>query len=142
VNIKTTTTLTHDNTGNLSMCVYSYTNEILNFNNIKSYENSKMSNILFNKIKNKEYNKYNKKDYYFIVINKNNSKDIIVNSLKGLTILSPNINNLPFQICWNKNRKFKYKNIQIKIKKFIECLQKPKPSWKEIFMENMRSIQL
>jgi hypothetical protein len=130
VNIKTTTTLTHDNTGNLSMCVYSYTNEILNFNNIKSYENSKMSNILFNKIKNKEYNKYNKKDYYFIVINKNNSKDIIVNSLKGLTILSPNINNLPFQICWNKNRKFKYENIQIKIKKFIECLQKPKPSWK------------
>lgn len=115
VNIKTTTTLTHDNTGNLSMCVYSYTNEILNLNNIKSYENSKMSNILFNKIKNKEYNKYNKKDYYFIVINKNNSKDIIVNSLKGLTILSPNINNLPFQICWNKNRKFKYENIQIKI---------------------------
>ncbi len=123
------------------MCVYSYTNENLNIYNKKSYENSKMSDILFNKIKNKEYNKYNKKDY-FIVINKNNSKDIIVNSLKGLTILSPNINNLPFQICWNKNRKFKYENIQIKIKKFIECLQKPKPSWKEIFMENMRSIQL
>ena len=73
------------------MCVYSYTNENLNI-----YENSKMCDILFNKIKNKEYNK---KDYYFIVINKNNSKDIIVNSL---TILSPNINNLPFQICWNK----------------------------------------
>ena len=124
------------------MCVYSYTNEILNIYNKKSYENSKMSDILFNKIKNKEYNKNNKKDYYFIVINKNNSKDIIVNSLKGLTILSPNINNLPFQICWNKNRNFKYENIQIKIKKFIECLQKPKPSWKELFMENMRSIQL
>jgi len=142
VNIKTTTTLTNDNTGNLSMCVYSYTNENLNIYNKKSYENSKMSDILFNKIKNKEYNKNNKKDYYFIVINKNNYNDIIVNSLKGLTILSPNINNLPFQICWNKNRNFKYENIQIKIKKFIECLQKPKPSWKEIFMENMRSIQL
>ena len=135
VNIKTTTTLTNDNTGNLSMCVYSYTNENLNIY-------SKMSDILFNKIKNKEYNKSNKKDYYFIVINKNNSKDIIVNSLKGLTILSPNINNLPFQICWNKNRNFNYENIQIKIISFIECLQKPKPSWKEIFMENMRSIQL
>jgi len=124
------------------MCVYSYTNEILNIYNKKSYENSKMCDILFNKIKNKEYNKNNKKDYYFIVINKNNYNDIIVNSLKGLTILSPNINNLPFQICWNKNRNFKYENIQIKIKKFIECLQKPKPSWKELFMENMRSIQL
>ena len=124
------------------MCVYSYTNENLNIYNNKSYENSKMSDVLFNKIKNKEYNKNNKRDYYFIVINKNNYNDIIVNSLKGLTILSPNINNLPFQICWNKNRNFKYENIQIKIKKFIECLQKPKPSWKEIFMENMRSIQL
>jgi len=57
VNIKTTTTLTNDNTGNLSMCVYSYTNEILNIYNKKSYENSKMCDILFNKIKNKEYNK-------------------------------------------------------------------------------------
>lgn len=85
------------------MCVYSYTNEILNIYNKKSYENSKMCDILFNKIKNKEYNK-------------NNYNDIIVNSLKGLTILSPNINNLPFQICWNKNRNFKYENIQIKIK--------------------------
>ena len=82
--------------------------------------------------------------YYSIKlkINKNNYNDIIINSLKGLSILSPNINNLPFQICWNKNRNFKYENIQIKIKSFIECLQKPKPSWKEIFMENMRSIQL
>ena len=123
LNIKTTTTLTNDNTGNLSMCVYSYTNENLNIYNNKSYENSKMSDVLFNKIKNKEYNKNNKRDYYFIVINKNNYNDIIVNSVKGLTILSPNINNLPFQICWNKNRNFKYENIQIKIKKFIECLQ-------------------
>ena len=29
INIKTTTTLTSDNTGNLAMCVYSYTNEML-----------------------------------------------------------------------------------------------------------------
>jgi hypothetical protein len=36
INIKTTTTKTSDNTGNLAMCVYSYTNEILELN--KSYE--------------------------------------------------------------------------------------------------------
>lgn len=63
INIKTTSTFTNDNTGNLSMCVYSYTNEILNFHN--KYENGKMSDILFNKIKNKEYNYRNKKDYYY-----------------------------------------------------------------------------
>ena len=138
VNIKTTTTLTNDNTGNLAMCVYSYTNENLDLN--KSYENGKMSNILINKFKNKEYNYISKKDYYFIVLNKQNSNDIIINSLKGLSVLTPNINNLPFQICWNKNRHFQYENIKIKINKFIECLKKPKPSWKEIFISNIKLL--
>jgi hypothetical protein len=131
VNIKTTTTLTNDNTGNLAMCVYSYTNENLDLN--KSYDNGKMSNILIDKFKNKEYNYISKKDYYFIVLNKQNSDDIIINSLKGLSVLTPNINNLPFQICWNKN-------IKIKINKFIECLKKPKPNWKEIFISNIKLL--
>ena len=42
------------------------------------------------------YNKNNKKDYYFIVMNKTDASDIIVNSVKGLSVLTPNINNLPF----------------------------------------------
>ena len=142
INIKTTTTLTNDNTGNLTMCVYAYTDEILDIHNNKSYENGKMSNILFNKLKNKKYNTNNKKDYYFVVLNKTNSSDIIVNSIKGLTVLTPNINNLPFQICWNRNRIFRYENINKKIKLFIDCLQKPKPSWKETFMLNVRTLNL
>lgn len=140
INIKTTTTITSDNTGNLTMCVYAYTNETLDIDNDKSYENGKMSNILFNKLKNKEYNTNNKKDYYFIVLNKMDSNDIIINSVKGLTVLTANINNLPFQICWNKNREFKYENINKKIKLFIDCLQKPQISWKETFLSNMRTI--
>jgi len=140
INIKTTTTLTSDNTGNLAMCVYAYTNETLDIH--KSYENGKMSNILFNKLKNKDYNTNNKKDYYFIVLNKTNTNDIIVNSVKGLKILTPNINNLPFQVCWDKNRIFKYENINKKIKMFIDCLQKPKQSWKETFMSNIRTLKL
>jgi hypothetical protein len=139
-NIKTTTTLSYDNTGNLAMCVYAYTNEYLDIHRSKSYDNGKMSDILYNKLKNKEYNKNNKKDYYFIILNKTNTNDIIVNSIKGLTILTPNINNLPFQVCWNKNRLFKYENINKKIKLFIDCLQKPKPSWKETFMKNIRQL--
>lgn len=120
INIKTTTTLTSDNTGNLAMCVYAYTDEILDIHMDKSYENGKMSNILFNKLKNKRHNTINKKDYYFIVLNKNKASDIIVNSLKGLTILTPNINNLPFQVCWDKNRNFKYENINKKINFFYK----------------------
>mgnify|MGYP007061964748 FL=1 len=142
INIKTTTTITSDNTGNLAMCVYAYTNETLDIHRDKSYENGKMSDILFNKLKNKKYNTNNKKDYYFIVLNKTDASDIIVNSVKGLTILTPNINNLPFQVNWSKNRVFKYENINKKIKLFIDCLQKPKPSWKEVFMANIRKLDL
>jgi hypothetical protein len=140
INIKTTTTITSDNTGNMAMCVYAYTNEILDIHRDNSYENGKMSDILFNKLKNKKYNTNNKKDYYFIVLNKTDVSDIIVNSVKGLTILTPNINNLPFQVCWDKNRTFKYENINKKIKLFINCLQKPKPIWIETFMSNVRTL--
>ena len=79
INIKAITT-TSDNTGNLAMCVYAYTNEILDINKDKYYVNGKMSDILFNKLKNKKYNTNNKKDYYFIVLNKTDATDIIVNS--------------------------------------------------------------
>jgi len=142
INIKTTTTITSDNTGNLAMCVYAYTDEILDIHRNKSYENGIMSDILYDKLKNKKYNINNKKDYYFIVLNKTNASDIIINSVKGLTILTPNINNLPFQVCWDKNRRFKYENINKKIKIFIDSLQKPKPSWKETFMSNIRTLNL
>jgi hypothetical protein len=142
VNIKTTTTLTCDNTGNLAMCVYAYTNQKLNLHNEKTYENGPMSKILIEKLRKKEYNKEPKKDYYFIVLNKNNNKDIIINSVKGLTTLTPNSNNLPFQICWNKNRVFKYDRIDKKVNMFIECLQKPNPSWKETFMQDIRKLSI
>jgi hypothetical protein len=140
VNIKTTTTLTSDNTGNLAMCVYAYTDEQLNLHNERTYENGAMSRILIEKLKNKEYNRQHKKDYYFIVLNKNNNKDIIINSVKGLSLLTPNSNNLPFQICWNKNRVFKYDRIEKKVRMFIECLKKPNPSWKETFMKDIRNL--
>lgn len=140
INIKTTTTITSDNTGNLAMCVYAYTDEMLDIYRDKSYENGKMSDTLFHKLKNKKYNTNNKKDYYFVVLNKTDASDIIVNSVKGLTTLTPNINNLPFQVNWSKNRSFKYENINKKIIQFIECLQNPKPSWKEVFMSNIRTL--
>jgi hypothetical protein len=142
VNIKTTTTTTSDNTGNLAMCVYAYTDDTtIDIERNKTYENGKMSELLFEKLKIKKYNKNNKKDYYFIVLNKSVKNDIIVNSVKGLTLLTPNNNNLPFQVNWGKNRDFHYENIGKKVRLFIECLQKPKPSWKETFMSNIRTLE-
>ena len=142
VNIKTTTTITSDNTGNLAMCVYAYTNEVLDIHSDNTYENGKMSEILFYNLQMKKYNISNKKDYYFIVLNKSDKKDIIINSVKGLTYLTPNINNLPFQVCWKKNKTFQYENINKKINLFISCLQYSKPSWKETFIQNIRSLKL
>lgn len=138
INIKTTTTKTPDNVGNLSMCVYAYTDEYLDLH--KSYNNGELSKILCAKLKNKQYNKVAKKDYYFLVLNKTNASDIIVNSVKGLNHLNPNINNLPFQVRWDKNREFKYVRICDRVKQFIECLQKPSPSWQETFMASIREL--
>jgi len=142
VNIKSTTMTTNDNTGNLAMCVYVYTDENLIIDCNKTYTNGKVYKILIDKLKSKKYNRINKKDYYFLVINKTNPKDIVINSVKGLSKLTPNINNLPFQVCWNDNREISYGNITDKVKDFIKCIQKPEPSWSEKFLENMRSIKI
>jgi hypothetical protein len=140
VNIKITTTKTSDNAGNLAICVQSYTNEILDMN--KTYDNNKMSEILFRKIQNKEYNRIYKKDYYFIVLNKLDNTEIIINSVLGLNKLTPNSSNLPFQIKWNTNKEFCYNIINKKIKMLVDCLKKPKLSWQEHFMSNMRTLKI
>lgn len=140
INIKTTKTKSSDNTGNFAMCLYAYTNEILDIQENKSYNNGTMSKRLIQKLKNREYNLNNKKDYYFLVLNKDNTKDIIVNSIKGLTTLTPNINNLPFQICWNNNRYFTYKNIKTNVEMLRDCIKKPKPSWREEFLRDFRKL--
>lgn len=140
INIKTTTMKTNDNTGNLAMCVYSYTN--YNIDLYSLYKNGQMSKILLNCLKNQLFEKNLNKDYYFIVFDKNNNKNIIVNSLKGLTHLNANNNNLPFQIQWNKNKIYCYKPIKENINLFINTLQKPKKTWNEDFLEQIRKLDL
>jgi hypothetical protein len=140
VNIKTTTTRTHDNTGNLAMCVWALTNEKLELSLKKSYENGKMSQVLIEKLHRREYNHSHKKDYYFLVLNKTCNSDIIINSIKGLTTMTSNINNLPFQICWDKNRNYQYKTTRETIQLFVDCIQKANTGWKETFTSNIRKI--
>ena len=137
-NIKSTLTTTSDNTGNLAMCVYAYTNH--NMDILKQYNNGKMWIILLNKIKNKQYN-YSLRDYYFIVINKS-TNGVIINGCKGLTKLTSNVNNLPFQVCWSKNIKYMYKPIHIVVNNFVKTIQHPSPSWKEMFLSKMRKLNI
>ena len=142
VNIKSTTTLSYDNTGNLTTCVYAYTDTEFNLEKNENFENGKMSLLLVDKIKNGFFNRKSKKDYYFLVINKINPNDIIVNSMKGLSFLRSNVNNLPFQVCWNKNREYKYDVITKKVDIFLESINKLNKSWKDNFLKNIKKIKI
>ena len=138
VNIKTTTTMTNDNVGNLALCLYSYTDYEMNLHVL--YQNGQLSPILCEKLKTKKYNLSYKRDYYFLVINKKQSEDIIVNSVRGLSRIAHNPNNLPFQVKWSNNREYEYKPIQSSVSQFLACIKKNKPSWQEQFVSTIKSF--
>lgn len=63
----------------------------------------------------------NDKDYYFLVINKQNSQDIFLNSLRSLAVLQPNGNNLPFQCKWDANREPLERSFEKAVKFLLIC---------------------
>ncbi|MGZ9414602.1 hypothetical protein [Mycoplasma sp. 5370] len=62
--------------------------------------------------------KENYKDYYFLIIDKNNLKESFYTSLKQIETLVSNGNNLPFQCIWSKNKNLKYRTYN-EAKQFI-----------------------
>ncbi|MGN8424279.1 restriction endonuclease [Helicobacter pylori] len=97
VNIKTTTTKTADNLNGKLGIYYALCGLVPEFNNEIAWEK------YFQKL-HKDLGKNTDRDYYFLIINKNDPKDIFINSLKGIQTLQPNGNNLPFQCKWDNNR--------------------------------------
>ncbi len=94
INIKVTTTKTADNASSKSGVYYALTGEIYQGNNQwDNYLKKLKKNI-----------KDTTKDYYFLVISKDDTSEIFINSLKNITTLQPNGNNLPFQIKWCENK--------------------------------------
>lgn len=93
VNIKITTTKTADNMSSKKGIYYALTGQIYPGND--SWEN--YLRLLRDNIKETD------KDYYFLVCNKDSPTKIFFNSLKSLQSLTPNGNNLPFQIKWSQN---------------------------------------
>ena len=140
VNIKTTTMSSSDNAGNLAMCLYAYTSEEMELD--KSYTNGDVFEKLVQCFDSKKYNRLDKRDYYFLVLNKNRQDDIVINSLKGLSKLTPNINNLPFQIKWNDNRIFNYGNISQKLKLFFSCVRRTNDSWTQKFVPMLSKFDI
>ncbi len=95
VNIKVSTTKTTDNINCKLGIYYALTGKIPPFNNGVSWE------IYFKTLR--ENLEPNSKDYYFLIINKNNPSDVFATSLKSLKSILPNGNNLPFQAKWDNN---------------------------------------
>lgn len=105
VNIKVTKTSQTDNL-NCKLGIY-YTLSGL----MPDFANEISAPQFFEKLK-KNLATHTDKDYYFLVFNKTNPKDIFYNSLKGLQELQANGNNLPFQCRWDKNKKIKLRNFE------------------------------
>ncbi|GAA8426525.1 hypothetical protein Hpkin79_02530 [Helicobacter pylori] len=95
VNIKTTTTKTADNLNGKLGIYYALCGLVPEFNNEIAWEK------YFHKL-HKDLGTNTNRDYYFLIINKNDPKDVFINSLKGIQTLQPN--NLPFQCKWDNNR--------------------------------------
>ncbi|MCQ2630107.1 restriction endonuclease [Helicobacter pylori] len=117
VNIKTTTTKTADNLNGKLGIYYALCGLLPEFNNEIAWEK------YFQKL-HKDLGKNTDRDYYFLIINKNDPKDVFINSLKdvfinslkGIQTLQPN--NLPFQCKWDNNREIVQRNF-IESKNFI-----------------------
>ncbi len=109
VNIKTTTTKTADNLNCKLRIYYALCGLLPEFNNKIAWEK------YFHKL-HKDLGKNTNRDYYFLIINKNDPKDVFINSLKGIQTLQSN--NLPFQCKWDNNRKIVQKSF-IESKNFI-----------------------
>ncbi|WRG33453.1 restriction endonuclease [Helicobacter pylori] len=101
VNIKTTTTKTADNLNGKLGIYYALCGLLPEFNNEIAWEK------YFQKL-HKDLGKNTNRDYYFLIINKNDPKDVFINSLKGIQTLQPN--NLPFQCKWDNNREIVQRN--------------------------------
>ena len=122
------------------MLAYALTNANIMLD--KSYKNGSSSKLFLDKIKTKEFNLLNKRDYYFFTVNKTNTNDIICNSIKGLNNITGNNNNLPFQVCWNKNRYYMpRKSIEV-LDYITKIITSKKKTWKEEFLEEMRSLKI
>ncbi len=95
--VNITTTKTADNLNGKLGIYYALCGLLPEFNNEIAWEK------YFQKL-HKDLGKNTDRDYYFLIINKNDPKDIFINSLKGIQTLQPNGNNLPFQCKWDNNR--------------------------------------
>lgn len=122
INIKSTTMETADRSAGLLMLIHSLTNYELDIK--KNYRiTKKLTNYFKECIINDNWCKKDKKDYYFLVINKNDNKKVIINSLKGLTVLTSNPSNRPFLVNWKYNDEYIRQTFEEVLTKILNAME-------------------
>ncbi len=110
INFKSTSKLSSDNACNYLSLVHALTD--IKFDDSRKPNSTKDKKELLTWLSSYRYWKKddsydNGRDYWFLVVNKNNTSDVCYNSVKSLEKITPNPSNPPFQINWgcNNNRK-------------------------------------
>lgn len=98
INIKVTNTTTVDNLNCKLGIYYALTGLKPSFGNEISW-------LPFFKKLSDAFGTYQDKDYYFLIVNKQNLSDVFCSTLKCIENLTPNGNNLPFQSRWRDNHR-------------------------------------
>ena len=138
VNLKSSTLQSNDNLNCKQGIFFTLTGKPTMSYNEKSYNNN-IGWPMFFEILGKNLNLESHMDYFFIILNKTNTSDIILTSLRSIETLIPNANNLPFQAAWNKCRNLVCSNdktdelvyILDSFKKSLEKLNIPFSSYME-----------
>lgn len=108
INIKISTLKTADSVSSKKGLYYACTgvlpyNSSYDFDDLEdSFKTNKWTEF-YKKLK-RDIDKHTGRDYYFLIVNKNNSEDVFFTSLKTLKDITPNGSNLPFLCKWDSNR--------------------------------------
>jgi hypothetical protein len=139
VNIKVSTMKSSDNVGNFSLCTYSYTNHPMELT--KPYVGRDMAETLIESLKAKRYNIGKIRDYYFLVVDKKDSSNIIINSMLKLNDISFSKHNMPFQVRWKHNTQGTNMCIRDIIDKFIEVYRgRAEVDYKTVFLHAIQCV--
>lgn len=119
INIKVTSMKGADNACNFLALLWSFTD--LKISHTRSAKKGKdWSELLSFWTKNPTFTQSEERDYWFFVIDKNNTSNIIVNSLRLLEEPTGNPSNPPFQIDWKKNSNPKQRTFEEAFKLYMD----------------------
>jgi len=103
INIKTTTMTSADNACNFLALLWCFTD--LEIDKERSANKSKDWGELLNFLEENSSFESESRDYWFFVVDKRDTSNVVVNSLKSLPKPTGNPSNPPFQVNWNDNQK-------------------------------------